>query len=388
MKKKEASFWADIKSLDERLTREPDSFCFARLSEIYLKVGLVADALHTARAGVAKHPGYLAGLRSLAMACNASGLHDESRGILEQVTAAMPEDVDAQKTLASLYVSAGDTSSAIRTYRTVLDFRPDDKGCAIELEALQQVDSASSNAYETSVPVETESAPVETEIEEDEIIELCESDILDEPAEETDVVTPPEAEAEVTSAHHDPLSTLTLAELYEQQGFLSKALEIYRTILADDPANSRLLAKIAQLEGYEPVSDEIPEEAVAEDFEEETDLAEPVAFEEESDLADQTAFEEEADLADQTAFEEVTDLAEQAVFEEVPATLDSDLLESSPANTFDVFESEDFATEASEDVSTPMEASAFAPLARQSADNVVDTLDTWLENIRRIKACR
>jgi len=400
MKKKDASFWSDIKSLDERLTREPDSFCFARLSEIYLKVGLVADALHTARTGVAKHPGYLAGLRALAMACNASGLQDESRGILEQVTAAMPEDVEAQKTLASLYVAAGDATSAIRTYRTVLDFRPDDKGSAIELEALQQVDSLHSNVYETSIPVETESVPVETEIEEDEIIELSECDVLEEPAEEVDVVSPPETEAEVTSAHHDPLSTLTLAELYEQQGFLSKALEIYRTILADDPANSQLLAKIAQLEGFEPVSDEIPVEAGAEDFEEETDLAEPVALAEETDLAEQsafaeetdldelTAFEDETDLDEQTAFEDETDLDEQTAFEAVPSTLESDLLESFPEKTFDVFESEDSATETNEDVSTQLESMAFAPLARQSADNVVDTLDTWLENIRRIKACR
>ena len=65
MKKKDSSSWSEIKSLDERLAREPDSFCFARLSEIYLKVGLVADALHTARQGVAKHPGYLAGQRAL-----------------------------------------------------------------------------------------------------------------------------------------------------------------------------------------------------------------------------------------------------------------------------------------------------------------------------------
>ena len=125
--KKDASFWSDIKSLDERLKKDPQSFCFARLSEIYLKVGLVADALHTARTGVAKHPGYLAGQRALGMACNASGLQDECRTILERVTAAMPEDVEAQKILAGLYVTNGDHESAIRIYETVLEFRPDDR---------------------------------------------------------------------------------------------------------------------------------------------------------------------------------------------------------------------------------------------------------------------
>ena len=48
--------------------------------------------------------------------------------------------------------------------------------------------------------------------------------------------------------HHDPLSTLTLAELYEQQGFIAKALDIYRTILADDPANAAAPGQDCQLE--------------------------------------------------------------------------------------------------------------------------------------------
>lgn len=46
-----ASFWTDIKNLEEQLAKSPDSFCFARLSDVYLKVGLVDDALHVARQG-------------------------------------------------------------------------------------------------------------------------------------------------------------------------------------------------------------------------------------------------------------------------------------------------------------------------------------------------
>jgi tetratricopeptide (TPR) repeat protein len=319
MKKKDASFWSDIKALDERLMREPDSFCFARLSEIYLKVGLMADALHTARSGVAKHPGYLAGQRALAMACNASGLHDECRVILEQVTAATPEDVDTQKMLASLYVAAGDNASAIRTYRTVLDFRPDDAASAVELEALQHGSTTCSSVYSTSGQIDTESDSIDEDSGEDEIIDLSESDIFEEPfEEEMNVVTPPDA-LWVTPDHHDPLSTLTLAELYEKQGFLVKAREIYQTILAEDPTNAQLLAKIAQLEVHEPVPEDIPEDAVAAGFDEEPDFYEPV------------------------------------VYEDVPA---------------------------------PLESQLFAPLAHKAADKVLDTLGDWLENIRRIKACR
>jgi len=65
------SFWTDIKTLEEQLANSPDSFCFARLADVYLKVGLVDDALHTARRGVAKHPCYLSGQRALSLACHA-----------------------------------------------------------------------------------------------------------------------------------------------------------------------------------------------------------------------------------------------------------------------------------------------------------------------------
>jgi 3-dehydroquinate synthase len=317
VKKKDASFWSEIKSLDGRLAKDPDSFCFARLSQVYLKVGLVSDALHTARHGVARHPGYLAGQRALAMACNASGLNDESRGILETVTAAMPDDVDAQKLLATLYIEVGDTAAAVRVYHTVLDFRPDDAQSRAQLDSLQQAGSREPLYEETPA----ESAVSAETTEEEEILDLDESDIVsdeEEPAEEevSAELSIPSAPPE-EAAHHDPLSTQTLAELYEQQGFTAKALDIYRAVLADDPSNSRIQAKIQQLE-----------------------------------------------LKDAAA-ESLTEPAEKAY--EPEASLPSSFMEEMPAQP---------------------EARDLSPFIQNQADNVVGTLDSWLENIRRIKACR
>jgi tetratricopeptide (TPR) repeat protein len=318
MNKIDSSSWSKIKSLDERLAREPDSFCFARLSEIYLKVGLVTDALHTARQGVAKHPGYLAGQRALAMACNANGLRDESRTLLEQVTVAMPADTAAQKLLASLYVEAGDKASAIRVYSTLLDFRPDDAQYKAQLKVLQQADTGEPWQGEMpSVPVGFDENIAEV-IEED-VYELCEDDIVYvEEEEDVEPVAPPVADIS-SPVHHDPLSTLTLAELYEQQGFIAKALDIYRTILADDPGNVQLQAKIGTLERHDSTSQNTSEQHATPDLDDEQD---PFAF---------------------------TALG---------------------------------------DVSAPFDSRVFSPLAHQAADNVVGTLDSWLENIRRIKACR
>jgi len=317
----DSSSWSEIKSLDERLTREPDSFCFARLSEIYLKVGLVADALHTAREGVARHPGYLAGKRALAMACNASGLHEETRSILEQVTAAIPSDTEAQKLLARLHVEAGDKASAIKAYTMLLDFSPDDEQSKAQLKGLQQSDTGQS--LHAVTPIEPVSNDYMVDDTDEDIYELSEDDIVYDTGKVSDEDVVPVNATRVagvpSSEHHDPLTTLTLAELYERQGFIAKALDIYRTILADDPDNAQLQAKIAVLESKE------------------------------------------------TSFQYTT---------EQPATLDRD------------DDQEPCASVALGDVSAPLDSQLFSPLAHQTADNVVETLDSWLENIRRIKACR
>lgn len=431
MSRKDASFWSEIKSLDERLTRDPDSFCFARLSEVYLKVGLAADALHTARTGVARHPGYLAGQRALAMACNANGLHDESRRLLENVTSVMPEDVDAQKLYAGLCFDAGDVAAAVRAYSIVLDFRPDDVQSKLQLDALQHGERPEPVAAVT----EDEDETPEISVEED-ILDLEEADIVEEGVPVAEAVAPVEATVEAPVApHHDPLSTLTLGELYEQQGFTAKALDIYRAILADDQGNDQLRERIARLEQQESAALQladatIEEEPSEEEAEEELGEAapeEPVAPEAvaaapafEEPAAPEVSFEEpafEALAAPETpvkeiAFEEPETseiafaepafeepvvpeaVAEEAAFEEptAPALEEESPQEfafEAPAEETASAEPELINPVASFDAApTPLVTGDLAPFAHREADNVVETLDGWLENIRRIKACR
>ena len=329
MQQDSGAFWADIKAYEERLAANPDSFCFARLAEIYLKVGLTDDALHVARKGVAKHPGHIAGQRALAMACHAKGLAAECRTALEQVAAAMPEDNEALKLLGRLYAGSGNESAAIRVLNTALDLNPDDVECRLELEAIESTEPHAAGAGFVpaagmpSAPEErrdTEFVAFDDEeeiIEDLQILELDESDLFEEPLEGG------EEEAERAGAvHHDPLSTTTLAELYVQQGFVSKAIDIYHTILADDPANSVALARVAELSATGASRGE-PGEYAARVAPGGTESAEYVAGE--------------------VRFE------------------------------------------------TPPAASAVADAGLQSqgvADNALADLEEWLENIRRIKACR
>jgi tetratricopeptide (TPR) repeat protein len=279
----------------------------------------------------------------------------------------------------------GDNDSAIRIYQTVLEFKPDDRESLAELEALPQGSSSP-----TPKPVQTDAVPpavaeIAEIADEEEIIELSESDILEEPTvEEVPQVSPPAA-APSLAEHHDPLSTLTLAELYEKQGFVAKACEIYRTILADDPNNAQLRAKIAQLEGLEPVEENIPEETADSDFDEDLDFSEPETFDEIPAVLEAPAVEEVVE--DSTdSFEPVIPAMEDV--EEVSAPLGSPFFEPVSESMLAVDEPDFSISDVSEIEPASLESKDFAPLAHKAADNVVDTLDGWLENIRRIKACR
>lgn len=334
-----ASFWTDIKNLEEQLAKTPDSLCFARLSDVYLKVGLIDDALHVARQGVAKHPRYLSGQRAFSLACHAKGLHDEALAALQLVTEALPEDVPSQKLLGRLHADAGNHDAACQAFRTALEFAPDDVECRIELESLVR-----SAGFTESI---CESGEDDEDIIED--LELLEElDILEEEPPETEFPFPvAPAELDTTTAPpHDPLSTGTLAELYVRQGFIQKALEIYRAILADDPADQCIAERVAELESLE-AGISAPDSEKVDISEEETEY-EP-AFTAPSD-----AFFQE------TAPVEITEPDVAPVFERQIASADVTEYES---------------------------GASLVPL-KGTADNALAVLDGWLENIRRIKSCR
>lgn len=331
MQQDSGSFWTEIKAYEERLAANPDSFCFARLAEVYLKVGLTDDALYVARKGVTRHPGHIAGQRALALSCHAKGLTDECRAALEQVVAAMPEDKEALKLLGRIYAGSGNDRAAIRVLNTVLDLNPDDDECRLELETierngLQAVVIGDEPAAEMAPALlERRDAEFVAYDDEEEIIEDLEILELDENNLMEDMPECDEEEAEQTGAvHHDPLSTTTLAELYVQQGFVSKALDIYRSILADDPANISALTRITELSTVE-VGREKPWEDAAEET---SNNSEPVEYS-----------------------------VGGVRFEAPPAA----------AATTDT---------------------GLQPRGEADNANVLETLEGWLENIRRIKACR
>lgn len=371
------SFWSDIKNLEAQLAKSPDSLCFARLAEVYLKVGLIDDALHVARLGTAKHPRYLSGQKALAMACYARGANDEALAALELVAEALPEDVASQKLLGRLLAEEGRQQDARQAFKTALEFAPDDAECRIELQALER-----------SLGVTAADEDEDEEIIED--LELLEEiEVLDEDGTE-DVFAVSESVEETAPAAgpvHDPLSTGTLAELYVKQGFIHKALEIYRTILADNPGHAATAQRVAELELIDRPEEVAPafEYAFEEEAEVEAEPAVAAAPVVEAAPVFETApdFEPEPDVAAEPVLEtESSFVPEPSV--EAAASAESFTAEFEMESTPEPVQK--FTFSALETVVAESRAAQASP--HGVADNALSTLEGWLENIRRIKSCR
>lgn len=324
------SFWTEIKDLEDQLANTPDSFCFARLAEIYLKVGLIDDSLHVSRQGVEKYPHFLAGQRAFAQACHAKGLNSEALAALQVIADVEPEDVSAQKLLGHLLFDAGDHAAARRAFEVALQFAPDDVECQIELESLERMRGIAESKVESGDWLDEDDEEIIEDLEMLDDDDMFEDDVpIRECFLESDTLA---------GSQPDPLSTGTLAELYVSQGFVHKALEIYHAILADNPADRLTAERVAELEMMQAGTVETISEA-----------------------ADFTG-EERDETSDDFSGSYIDDLSAQ------PGVLS----DSSRPEAF---------------FPTGTNYAAAAPQLG-GADNRLSTFDGWLENIKRIKSCR
>lgn len=237
------ALWADIRKYEDTLAREPGSYCFAPLAELYRKLGLLDDAIRLAKRGCEIHPDYVGGFMALGRAFLEKGMKDEGRGALEKVVGITPDNLLAQRLLGQIYAEQGETAATVRTLRLILAQSPGDVESQALLDSLEGASPA-----DVSLPAEED-----IDLEDAEIIEeLTDEYLLEEDAGEDDfIVSPARADSPAGDAvcieGKNPLSTVTLAELYISQGFLKRALTIYRELHETDPDNADLKKRLFEL---------------------------------------------------------------------------------------------------------------------------------------------
>lgn len=260
------SFRTEIKRYEDILNGDPASYCFAPLAELYRKAGLLDEAIDTARKGIELHPDYVGGYLALGRACFDKGEQTESRGALERVVRVTPDNLTAQKLLSRIYRDTGENALARKALETILVLNPGDQESQAALDGL----ALRERSFETDtdlfsaageVPVDASAGFADEFLLEDaEIIEELTDEVIDEDVDEVSFAGEFTAEAgfggeplmveehgAMDEPGSDPLATVTIAELYIKQGFLKKALKIYRDLLDANPGNDDLRQRIVDL---------------------------------------------------------------------------------------------------------------------------------------------
>ena len=150
MDKNSTSFWADIKKFEDILAKDPNSYCFAPLSELYRKLGLLDDAIGVAQRGTDVHPEYVGGYMALGRAYYEKGVREKSKEALERVARATPENLLAQKILFQIYYDEGNTPAAERALQLLVTFNPEDVESRLMLESIRK--SVAPTVEHVSVP--------------------------------------------------------------------------------------------------------------------------------------------------------------------------------------------------------------------------------------------
>lgn len=273
------SFWTDIQRYENMLAADPRSYCFVPLSELYRKLGLLDDAISVALKGCGLHPDYPGGFFALGAAYQAKGENAEARKALETSVSLKPEHAEALKLLGKVYIEEGRTDLAEQVLGQALQLDPQDAETTLTLRSIGAAPAAATPAAEEELEEldlveelteELEPGP-EAEIEgmagvepayggaaarergaettnlwDDEDFNAFQE--VDEPAvSAAPSFAPSGRSAERQPGGKDPLATATMAELYVSQGFLDKAISIYRQLLSEEPANQSYLQRGGEL---------------------------------------------------------------------------------------------------------------------------------------------
>ncbi len=163
------------------LASDPSSRAFAPLAELYRKLGRLEEALALCRDGIRKHPDYSGAQILLARILMDLKRFREAEQELTALIRRVANHLLAHQILARLYLQIGQLQHAKTIAARILKLQPED---------------ATAKAILAKKTPATEAG---------------------------------------AAALHSPTPTVTMARLYEEQGHLQQALEIYEKIAAAQP---------------------------------------------------------------------------------------------------------------------------------------------------------
>jgi tetratricopeptide (TPR) repeat protein len=205
---------------------------FARRAETLHLQGDSAAALRILTEGVRHHPADVTARLVLARVCRDTGRHEEARDWLE---AALRADPECPAALFQLSEMLGDALGAFHRDRLAAQ-EPWDAG----FRSGAAVNPAPASQDAVSIPAVDAFAPRPAE---QRIVRRVPSPAFAFPVREDEE----EPEIEENSAPH--VATVTLAEIYLQQGLKEQAAQIYRQLLERQPGDDSVRRRLQEIEG-------------------------------------------------------------------------------------------------------------------------------------------
>jgi len=217
----------------------PSSKAFAPLAEAYRKIGQVDKALELLKKGLKLHPGYVSALVTLGKCHMDVGRHDLAYASLKSIADENIDNILLLKVFAEACEKTNRDAEAGQAYKYLLFLNPKDeyyRGKVASFEALSNDPIATK---------QNDSRPQELEpVFEHEDVDQWETQNFFGLQEVTEKSNEPEKEVKSTN----PVMTMTLVDLYIEQGIYSKAEEVISHILKLEPENAEAKAKWQKLQ--------------------------------------------------------------------------------------------------------------------------------------------
>jgi len=211
----------------------PESRSFAPLADAYHRAGRNEEAIELLHSGTVRHPDYLSALVLLADCYEALERTEEASAIFARVLSQDEENIRALEHQASQSIQQGALGKAAALVEKLRQIDPWDATIRRLSAQLQQAPAAPS----LELPMDPPRAG-----------EFQSTIRLPKPGPQSGAAVPPVIEPNVAAApSSDELSTLTLAQIYESQGYLQKALTIYERLLQQHPGNAQVGQRLDEL---------------------------------------------------------------------------------------------------------------------------------------------
>lgn len=302
-----------IAELRKKLEKDPGSRLFAQLAEELRKEGKHEEAIGVARKGLEKNPNYPSARLTLARALLDSGMSREALPELEQIVKSSPDNILASRLLGDTLEDLGETAQALQQFERTLRLSPGEKPLIEKIGDLRarlatpptpglRPDAVIAPLLPSALPeVPVPAAPASLALDRDLASGTFSPGSLDASGIQkhfAEVAAAPQAEAAAALPSIDdpvgfdepkqllspvaalpsihlqelpsvemppedpemgaqtlPLTSVTLADLYLQQGLKAEASAVLSQVLKEEPENAQAKSKFAA------VSDELAQTA-------------------------------------------------------------------------------------------------------------------------------